>query len=60
MISRFLLTGERHCERMADDDKYDVIPASQRPDGTWRKEIRVRKGYVPQDEVKKFETKGSQ
>lgn len=42
-----------------DDDKYDIIPASQRPDGTWRKEVKVKKGYVPPDEVQKFETKGS-
>ncbi|KDO28238.1 hypothetical protein SPRG_06287 [Saprolegnia parasitica CBS 223.65] len=27
-----------------------IIPSSQRPDGTFRKEIKVRKGYVPQDE----------
>ncbi len=42
-----------------DDEKYDIIPASRRPDGTWRKDVRVRKGYVPPEEQKKFETKGT-
>lgn len=43
----------------AQDDKYDYIPGSMRPDGTFRAPIKVKKGYVPQDEVQKFETKGS-
>ncbi|KAJ3216856.1 Serine/threonine-protein kinase wnk8 [Dinochytrium kinnereticum] len=31
-----------------------VIPASRRPDGTLRKEIKIRAGYVPLEEVEKY------
>eukprot|EP00667_Euglena_gracilis_P027707 EG_transcript_34555 len=40
--------------------EYEVIQGSLRPDGTRRPDIKVRKGYVAQDEVKAYETKGSQ
>ena len=35
-----------------------VIPASRRPDGSVRKEIKVRQGYTPPEDVKKYQSKG--
>lgn len=37
-----------------EEDGSVVIQSTRRPNGTFRKPIRVRKGYVPPDEVKKY------
>lgn len=37
-----------------------VIQGSRRPDGTFRKDIRVKAGYVPIEEQATFSSRGSQ
>ncbi|KAJ6394781.1 hypothetical protein OIU77_023891 [Salix suchowensis] len=46
-LSKTLKEGER------------IVAPSRRPDGTLRKPIRIRAGYVPQDEVAIYQSKGA-
>lgn len=40
------------------DDGDKVLPGSRRPDGTIRKERRIRAGYTPQDEQPVYQSVG--
>jgi len=45
-------------EDQSQQQQHVIIPGSRRPDGTFRKDIKVRAGYTPLDEVPRYESTG--
>lgn len=56
--------GDEELKRMAELSKTlkegeRILAPTRRPDGTLRKPIRIRAGYIPQDEVAIYQSKGA-
>lgn len=56
--------GEDQLKQMAELSKTlkegeRILAPTRRPDGTLRKPIRIRAGYVPQEEVAIYQSKGT-
>ncbi|KAA3482206.1 partner of Y14 and mago-like isoform X2 [Gossypium australe] len=56
--------GEKQSKKTAELGKplkegERILEPSRRPDGTLRKPVRIRAGYVPQEEVAIYQSKGA-
>jgi hypothetical protein len=56
--------GEEELKRLAElsqklKEGERIVAPTRRPDGTLRKPIRIRAGYVPQEEVAIYQSKGA-